>query len=378
MLSSVVIAADDLRLHQAQHVLLSTKRLQVLRTLDYYPFYHELEKLLAGPCDLVFLDLQDLELALEMAHQIHQDYPRAAIIGFGGELAAASGEDTAITGSIALEATADEVMAAVRQAIHAVRGGQEQRLLTFLPSKGGVGCSTIVAHVAVALAQEFQKKVLVLECDLRSGTFALLLNARPQGSIQMALDWSEEIDLFKWQEAVTPVSGVDFLLTSGATPKKLPEWTDYFALLEFALPRYDLVLADLPELVNPATCELVRRARLVFDVTTQEVLSLKLAERRLEELAGWGVEHDRVRLLLNRWHRDEIGREEVEKLVGVPVMGVFPNDYSTLREAILKGRLVSRHTALGQSYVDFAATLVGDASATAATPLAKVLRLLGR
>ena len=55
---------------------------------------------------------------------------------------------------------------------------------------------------------------------------------------------------------------------------------------DLAKARYDVIVADLPEVINGATQEFVQRARNVYLVATQELIPLKLASRRLEELAA--------------------------------------------------------------------------------------------
>ena len=71
------------------------------------------------------------------------------------------------------------------------------------------------------------------------------------------------VDSLSWPRSVTSVGGVDFLLTNTATRKSpFRSWAHYFQILRFVAPRYDLVMVDLPEVVNPATAEVVLRARL--------------------------------------------------------------------------------------------------------------------
>jgi len=71
-------------------------------------------------------------------------------------------------------------------------------------------------------------------------------------------------------------------------------------LLAFARSRYDLIICDLPEVVNEATDVVVRAARAVLVVTTPSVPSLFLAARRRHDLERRGVGASSVKYILNR------------------------------------------------------------------------------
>jgi Flp pilus assembly CpaE family ATPase len=120
------------------------------------------------------------------------------------------------------------------------------------------------------------------------------------------------------------------------------------------------VIADLPELINPATREIVRRANRVYNVCTPELLAVKLAERRCQDLVEWEVPDSRVHILLNRWTKNELNSDEVAEAVQRSVDHVFPNDYSALRKAMADGRCVAPESALGRSIAEFAARLSGN------------------
>ena len=152
---------------------------------------------------------------------------------------------------------------------------------------------------------------------------------------------------------------MDLLLSDGTPVRPLPGWEDYFRLLDLARSRYDAVVVDLPEVVNPATREFVQRARAVYVVTTQELVPIKLASRRFKELAGWGAPADAPQLVVNRWLRGEIDAAAVESLVRRPVEHEFPNDYRAVRKALNTGNLIAPDSSLGKSFRDFAKTVLG-------------------
>jgi len=239
------------------------------------------------------------------------------------------------------------------------QGGQEKGLFCFLPAKAGSGASTIVMNTAAALAREQGKRVLVVDADLRSGVQAVLLGTEPTRSIQSLLAGVEQMDRRRLDELVYQAEGVDYLLSSRSPDAEPPEWSHYFHLLSLIRGRYDAVLVDLPELVNPATYELVRRAERVYVVTTAEVPSLSLARNRCEELARLKLPREVSGVLVNRWQREDPSVEQIAGMVGEQVTRIFPNDYPAVRAAVLEGRPVAARTRLGAAYAEFAGELFG-------------------
>jgi Flp pilus assembly CpaE family ATPase len=125
--------------------------------------------------------------------------------------------------------------------------------------------------------------------------------------------------------------------------------------------RYDTVIVDLPEVINDATEVIVTRAKAVYVVCTPEVPSVFLARRRIRELEERGVPASRVGIVVNR-HVGEGGDiGEIEWNLDRQVAMVLPNDYFSVREAILQKALVSRGSDLGKAFHSFARILAGAA-----------------
>src|SRR5262249_22813385 len=143
--------------------------------------------------------------------------------------------------------------------------------------------------------------------------------------------------------------GIDLLLADRARP--LPSWAQYYHLLEYARPHYDTIIADLPEMVNEATEEILRRTKFVFVVCTPERLSLKLAQRRCRELENRGVPASRIGIIVNRWHETDVNESDVEQMLEHRVAAILPNDYGSVHGSILNGLLVGRGTELGKTFL---------------------------
>ena len=187
------------------------------------------------------------------------------------------------------------------------------------------------------------------------------MDKKPKLPLIDVLQNSDSLDYSTWQNSVVSWNDTDFLLADRVKKAPLPSWMHYHQLLQFASQRYDAMLVDLPEVVNDATEEIVQYAQWTFVVCTPELASLKLAEQRLQELKAHGAPEDRLRIVLNRWHKSDMKPDEVTDLLGHPVSFVIKNDYRSITRAIASGRPLNGDSELGRCFVEFGTKLFGGA-----------------
>jgi Flp pilus assembly CpaE family ATPase len=366
--SAVLFARDETDAAAVEQLAVESKQVSFGKTLYRFPQDFELAQILNTHVpNLVFLDLSDWDGALLTANNIRTHSDRTPIIGFGGGWqpgrdaeCAAAGVTEVLVSPVTLKKFEDSV----ERAIQKMNGAVRENLLAFLPAKAGSGATTIALNTAgylgAALGKDgLGKKVLLIEGDLHSGVISVLLDSRSRWSVIDALENAGQLDYSLWTRFVTKIHGVDFLLADPAR-KVFSSWTNYHHLLDFAASRYDHILVDLPEMVNDATVEIVRRAKSVFVVCTPELPSLSLAPQRCEELATRGISPEKITLLLNRWHKGELTGSELAELVKHPVSAVFRNDYPSVSRATKAHQFVAPGGRLGESFAQFARALAGQ------------------
>lgn len=357
ILGSTYVRAEYLKAAAAE-----SGQLQPVATENEIPKGVPLMKLFHGPhAEIALLDFDDPEAAAQCSHILHEKQPGLAVIAVGGPVLSDDEMGAAgVIASIGFPVEQKELLRAIERAIHLARPPIEQKLVLFLPSKAGSGASTVLLHAAASLATQLKKRVLVLESDLRSGVLSVMLNLAVPHGLARALDNAADIDVLTLNQVVQRAEGVDWLFATPDKESPLPEWTDYFMLLDRVRGYYDFILADLPEVVNFATKELVRRARMVCIVTTPEVLPLRLAKQRCAELERWGVSRDRTVVLVNRWHNEDLPASDLAEHLGRPIAQVFPNDYKTLRAAVLNGKPAPPGSEFARAATALAEQLTGE------------------
>lgn len=230
--------------------------------------------------------------------------------------------------------------AAIHTVLHCGAPVPKPGVLAFIPAKAGGGCSTVALHVAAALGA-LGKKVLLVEADVRSGAYSLLLNVKSPLPLQDALQRTGELTSVEWQRMHVCVEGIDLLLADPGKPAFRASWSGYYRLLQFARKNYDYVVVDLPEAINDATAEVVHTAESVFVVCTPEILSLRLAGLRCQEVEAYGISSDRIKVIVNRFHRDGIAAGDIERSIQRPVFATLVNDYDEVHHAIMEYRVAS-------------------------------------
>jgi pilus assembly protein CpaE len=328
MLTALIFGTDRETTSHLQQLCSLTQDVCVYRSLERYPPAHETMRLLNsfGP-QLVFLGTDDAAAAETVEHDIRSIQPGTAILGVSSRSRHIHTIETSCGGFTVypVPCSPTEFRTAIFQALEARASSKHAPLFAFLPAKAGSGATTTALFVANILASQAEKKVLLLECDLHAGPISILYNLHSTYSIMDALEDSHRLTDETWGEMVTHTGGIDVLSSvSRLGVRKVSPW-GYQRLLSFVRGRYDIVIADLPEVVNDATEVVVRAAKSVFVVTSPCSPSLYLATRRRYDLEARGVGAGKVKYIVNRKAAGrEIPREagwaiDAEKIAAIPV-----------------------------------------------------------
>src|SRR5579884_14039 len=363
MLKAALFVADAALVGMLRGMASESNEFDIIAVAERAPTGYDLARTLNTITpDIILIELTNPDRDLGHAAAVHEFAPDIPIVGLASrdlQPILDANPDYGVASLAVWPFNVVMLEQAIERAVHRVAGRIHQNLVAFLPGKAGSGSTTVVLHTAAMAAQQLQQKVLVIEGDLHSGLLGMLLNLKPAHNVRDALAAAPGMDARNWEKYVISAHGVDFLITDPAVKEPIPSWTHYYQLLRFATPQYALIMVDLPEIVNSATAEAVRTARAVYVLTTPELPSLRLAHQRCQELENWGVDGSRIQVVLNRWHKHDMSRENAEEVLGHPVVATFRNDYQTVQQAIVKAVPVGPGSDLGEAYLKFARTLTG-------------------
>lgn len=356
MLTALIFGTDRETTSQLQLLCSLTQDVCVFRTLERYPQSHEILRLLNSFApQLVFLGADDEAAAHAAENDIRSVNPSTAILGVSSRCKRADIFESAFGGfSVCpIPCSPDDFRASIFHALEAASGKKHAPVFAFQPAKAGSGATTTALFVAHLLSTLADQKVLLLECDLHAGPISMLYNLRPTYSIMDALEDSHRLNDDTWNDMVTHAGGIDVLSSvSRMGVREVSPW-GYQRLLSFVRSRYDMVIADMPEVIDDATEVVARAAQSVFVVTAPSTPSLYLASRRRYELEARGVAGAKVKYVVNRKTFDRaLPREagwaiDAEKIAAIP-MDANLVDISEFRADLADSATLGEYTRIAE------------------------------
>jgi len=366
-LRSIIISPDHELGRRLTAALEATGQVEVDRTLDHYPTSLELVRTLrALATDVVFINFESLKQGLETVRFLEADGSLRQIVGFQNHIDTAVLRETMRAGVREFLTDPFEPRA-VLESMESVKtllklrpamAESTNQIFSFLPSKAGVGASTIAVNVSGALARRPNTRVLLSDFDLSSGMLRFMLKLNNEFSVPDAISRVGDIDENLWPQLVTPVAGMDVLHAGRINPSYRIEPAQVANLLTYMRRTYQVLCFDLSGNLEKYSMELMQESKRILLVCTGEIPSLHLAREKLAFLRDMGLS-GRVSIILNRMRKNPLfSQTQVEELLGQPVVRVFPNDYLAVNHAVEEGKLLDAGSELGQNFAQFAAQLM--------------------
>ena len=364
---SIIISPDHELGRRLTAALEATGQVEVDRTLDHYPTSLELVRTLrALATDVVFINFESLKQGLETVRFLEADGSLRQIVGFQNHIDTAVLRETMRAGVREFLTDPFEPRA-VLESMESVKtllklrpamAESTNQIFSFLPSKAGVGASTIAVNVSGALARRPNTRVLLSDFDLSSGMLRFMLKLNNEFSVPDAISRVGDIDENLWPQLVTPVAGMDVLHAGRINPSYRIEPAQVANLLTYMRRTYQVLCFDLSGNLEKYSMELMQESKRILLVCTGEIPSLHLAREKLAFLRDMGLS-GRVSIILNRMRKNPLfSQTQVEELLGQPVVRVFPNDYLAVNHAVEEGKLLDAGSELGQNFAQFAAQLM--------------------
>jgi pilus assembly protein CpaE len=381
MLRGLIICPDTGLTDRFEAALEDLGLVTVTRKMDHYPSAIELLRYLrAHAPQIIFLSVASLAKAMEVASEVEKNTPGVQIFAINDicdpqlllELMRAGIREF---GSLpfdryTLRESLDRVADALKTRPPEI--DVTDQVFSFLPSKAGVGTSTIALNAAMALSRLPNANVLLSDFDLNSGMIRFMLKLDNGYSVIDAAEHSIEMDESLWPQMITPIEGCDILHAGKINPDYRMEASQLRHLLEFMRRNYRTLCFDLSGNLEKYSLELMHESKRIFLVCTPEIPSLHLAREKYLYLRQLDLA-DRVSVLLTRCQkRPLITPQQIEQLLGLPVLMTFPNDYQGVHRALTFGRWVEVTSEFGKQCAALAHTITQDRAIRAVEKKSKV------
>jgi pilus assembly protein CpaE len=300
--------------------------------------------------DIVILNLYpSLDESINMARQITSMFPDIHLIAVA---------DTMDPGTIlrVMRARAreflrqpvnrDELLAVIEGILRENEAAQaqkrnESKVITLFGPKGGVGTTTIASNVAVSLATQSGKDVILVDLDLQFGNAALHLNVKSKYSILDIVNRIDQVEVPMLKTLMPKgASGVSVL----PIPPHIEEAENIKPchiekLLLLLRKAFDYIILDTHHSLDDLSMKAMDESNFVLLVTTLDVPSLFHTKRSLQLFQKMAYTMETLFLIINRFDtQDEFDIRSTERMLDYPIFWCVPEyDYKTVASSINRG-----------------------------------------
>lgn len=239
-----------------------------------------------------------------------------------------------------------------------------EKLIVVMGSKGGVGTTTVAVNLGVQLSTYTHKRVVLLDFARPLGNVHLLLDLHSKFGVRDAVENLDRLDGHFFSGLLTRHKTKLEILSGAMQPE---EWQSIAVpplerIVNVAQSSFDIVLVDIGSQFSSEWSQVLRMARMILLVAEANVPALWALERRLLALKGFGIDPDRARVIINRWHKgDDEALKSIQKDISRPVFACLPNDFRKASEAVNLGTPIQQNhnNVLSNRYRQIACQLAG-------------------
>jgi pilus assembly protein CpaE len=366
-MQALIISPDRDLARRLEQVLAGIGGVTVCQTLDDYPALPQLPgSLRSQAIDVVFLSFAEVDKAVQIVKFLDHEAEGVQTIAFDRESDSASLRESMRVGIREFLVSPFEELA-VQESVnhtqellarHRPTYNATDEIFAFMPSKPGVGTSTLALNIGAALGRKLGGRTLLADFDLGCGMIRFMLKLDNERSVMDALENAMKLDEPLWRSLVTPTGTLDILHAGNINPTLQVDPERISSLISFVRRLYGTVCFDLPGNLDQLTMEVLKETRRIFLVCTPEVSSLHIARQKLAFLSKYDLA-GRVEILLNRDKaKSAFSAEGVRETLGMPVRWSFPNDYVGVTRAVTEARSVDAASELGRQIQKFADWLI--------------------
>jgi len=218
--------------------------------------------------------------------------------------------------------------------------------------KGGVGATTLVVNLAIAL-RAMQRDVALVDLDVYAGDGAFFLKVEPTNTLRDVVINYNRLDAVLIQGAMMRhPSGLSILAAPGVArgePTLEPTAEQTIGILELVTGMHELTLVNTPGIPSEATRAALTAADRVLLVTDLTVPALRSCARTIDWLIAEGVDPTgTIEVIVNRYNprATEVAIADVSRMLPAPVRALLPCDDAAALSAANAGRPLAEGTPL--------------------------------
>ena len=196
------------------------------------------------------------------------------------------------------------------------------KIIGIISLKGGVGKTTTVSNLGALMANDFSKKVLVVDANFSAPNLGLHVGiVNPNKTIHEVLN--EQIPIYS--AIRSHELGFD-IIPASLNPKKINPFK-LKSKLSIVKNDYDVILIDSSPTLNEEILTTMIASDELLVVTSPDYPTLSCTTQAVKTAKKKGIPIAGLILNKVRNKRYELNVSDIEDATGIPVLSVIPEDY---------------------------------------------------
>lgn len=208
--------------------------------------------------------------------------------------------------------------------------GDPGQIISVFSTKGGSGKSVMAVNLAVTLAENSDRPVVLIDGHLQFGDVSVMLKLAPRHTVVDAVSQLDRLDPSMVASLLTDHTESNLkVLPAPMEPSFADQITgDQMVRLINIVRQYaGFVIIDLPAFFNETVLGIIENSDEVILVAGLDIPNIKNVKIGLSTLGLLNVPHEKMHLVLNRADsKVKLDVGEVEKTLGVSAAARIPSD----------------------------------------------------
>jgi pilus assembly protein CpaE len=216
----------------------------------------------------------------------------------------------------------------------------KSKIITVFSTKGGVGKTTVSSNLAVSIARNTKKKVVLIDLDLQFGDIAIMLNLTVKNSISDLIKESNQIGGYTIDDyLVTHFSGLRVL----PAPIR-PEYAEYVTaahiemILKELKKEYHYILIDTSASFQEIVLTALDMSDRVLVISTLDLPTIKNVKSGLDVMDSLHYPKEKINVIVNKASEQYgIKYKDFESTIQHEIWSYVPEDSQTVITSANKG-----------------------------------------